>query len=222
MPLVPHKFCPICTPCITSPPALLTNTLVAYPVSPSKSRPTPAPKPTLLPSTEEPSFAEMPTSVTNAMLFPVARHKRQSMPTLLRGRASIRTCFRRQADWAPKNRRAMTSDQPWSRAAARALIEQRRRQGKRIAIIWDGPRPEWFPSDHGKNRWPTGEEIELFCKADQDYLRWACLKNLSAFPTITLSQDARKRPPLLYRHPGVNWRPEGSRWVYRSAISPSA
>ncbi len=56
-----------------------------------------------------------------------------------------------------------------SRAAARALIEQRRKQGKRIAVIWACPRPDWFPSDHGKNRWPKGEGIEIFCTDDPDY-----------------------------------------------------
>jgi hypothetical protein len=58
-----------------------------------------------------------------------------------------------------------------SRAAARALLEQRRKQGKRIALIWLGSKPEWFPSDHGKHRWPNGESIEIFCTDAPDYPR---------------------------------------------------
>jgi len=55
-----------------------------------------------------------------------------------------------------------------SRVAARALVEQRRRHGKRAALNWDGPRPDWFPSDHGKNRWANGEGIEILCENDED------------------------------------------------------
>jgi len=58
-----------------------------------------------------------------------------------------------------------------SRVAARALIEQRRKQAKRMAIVWAGARPEWFPSDHGKSRWSNGEGIEIFCEDDEDYPR---------------------------------------------------
>jgi len=32
-----------------------------------------------------------------------------------------------------------------SLAAARALADRRRKQGRRIALIMDSPRPEWFP-----------------------------------------------------------------------------
>jgi hypothetical protein len=58
-----------------------------------------------------------------------------------------------------------------SRAAARALIEQRRKQGKRIALILPCPRPEWFPSDHGQRRWANGNCFEVFCADDPDYPR---------------------------------------------------
>jgi len=57
-----------------------------------------------------------------------------------------------------------------SRAAARALIEKRRKQEKRIALIWPGPKPEWFPPDHGKKRWQNGP-YEIFCEDDPDYPR---------------------------------------------------
>jgi hypothetical protein len=55
-----------------------------------------------------------------------------------------------------------------SRAAARALIEKRRKQEKRIVLIWPGPKPEWFRSDHGKHRWQRGP-VEIFCEDDDDY-----------------------------------------------------
>jgi hypothetical protein len=58
-----------------------------------------------------------------------------------------------------------------SRAAARALIEQRRKQGKRVAFIWPVSRPDWFPTDHGQRRGPNGEDIEIFCEDDEDYPR---------------------------------------------------
>jgi len=54
-----------------------------------------------------------------------------------------------------------------SRVAARAFVEQRRRHGKRVALIWGGPRPDWVPSDHGQHRLPNGEGIEIFCSDDE-------------------------------------------------------
>jgi hypothetical protein len=58
-----------------------------------------------------------------------------------------------------------------SRAAARALIEHRRKQEKRLAFIWPVPRPDWFPSDHGQRPWPNGNCFEVFCADDPDYPR---------------------------------------------------
>src|SRR5262245_45236670 len=55
-----------------------------------------------------------------------------------------------------------------SRVAARALAEQRRKRQGCIALIWPGPKPEWFPADHGKHRWQHGP-FEIFCEDDPDY-----------------------------------------------------
>jgi len=51
----------------------------------------------------------------------------------------------------------------------RPTLEQRRKQEKRIALIWPVPKLDWFPPDHEKNRWRNGNCFEIFCEDDPDY-----------------------------------------------------
>jgi hypothetical protein len=57
-----------------------------------------------------------------------------------------------------------------SRAAARFMAQRKRSEETRFAIILRVPKPDWFPENHGKQRWADGKNcFELFCIDDPDF-----------------------------------------------------